>query len=158
MQDQRPLSTEESALRKDMKCKCLGLVSLTITIARQHSRLMFLAEGDANTRFFHLHACHRSRKNHITSLRVQGNDLVLGEQMADALYDHYRVLLGTPFQRLATVNFDSLGLAQHDLSMLDVCFSEFEIWATIKELPSDKAPGPDGFTGLFYKLAWPIIK
>ena len=56
------------------------------------------------------------------------------------------------------MNFDSLGLAQHDLSMLDVCFSEFEIWATISELPSDKAPGPDGFTGLFYKVAWPIIK
>lgn len=69
--------------------------------------------------------------------------------MADAAYDHYNGLLGTPFQRAATVNFDSLGLAQHDLAMLDVCFSELEIWATISELPSDKAPGPDGFTGLF---------
>ena len=88
-QDLRPLSIEEIVLRKDMKCKCLGLASLKRTIAWQHSRLMFLAEGDANTRFFHLQACHRSRKNHITSLRVQGNDLVLNEQMADAVYDHY---------------------------------------------------------------------
>ncbi|XP_066347979.1 uncharacterized protein [Miscanthus floridulus] len=157
-QDRRPLSTEECALRKDMKCKCLGLASLLRTIARQHSRLMFLAEGDANTRFFHLQACHRSRKNHIASLTVQGNDLVLSEQMADALYEHYSALLSTPFQRSGNVNFDGLGITQHDLSMLDVCFSEFEIWATIKELPSDKAPGPDGFTGLFYKVAWPIIK
>lgn len=32
------------------------------------------------------------------------------------------------------------------------------MWSTICELPSDKAPGPDDFTGLFYKIAWPIIK
>lgn len=25
-------------------------------------------------------------------------------------------------------------------------------------MPSDRAPGPDGFNGLFYKFAWPIIK
>ena len=136
-----------------MKCKCLGLASLKRTIARQHSRLMFLAEGDTNTRFFHLQACHHSRKNHIASLKVQGNDLVLNEQMADAVYHHYSGLLDTPFHRAATVNFDSLGLAQHNLSMLDVCFFEFEIWAIISELPLDKAPGLDGFTGLFYKIA-----
>lgn len=32
------------------------------------------------------------------------------------------------------------------------------IWQAIMDMPPDKAPGPDGFTGLFYHTAWPIIK
>jgi hypothetical protein len=35
---------------------------------------------------------------------------------------------------------------------------EEEAWETIKRLPSDKAPGPDGYTSRFYKSSWPIIK
>jgi len=49
-------------------------------------------------------------------------------------------------------------LPQLDLSGLDACFTEQEVWAVIKDLPSDRAPGPDGFTGLFYKVTWSTIK
>ena len=45
-----------------------------------------------------------------------------------------------------------------ELSTLDSPFSEQEVWETISELPSDKAPGPDGFTGRFYKVCWSTIK
>jgi len=45
-----------------------------------------------------------------------------------------------------------------DLSELESPFSEEEVWKTICSLPSNKAPGPDGFTGKFYKVCWPIIK
>jgi hypothetical protein len=33
-----------------------------------------------------------------------------------------------------------------------------EIDTIVKRLPSDKAPGPDGFNGLFIKKCWNIIK
>ena len=46
----------------------------------------------------------------------------------------------------------------HDLQELDAIFTEEEVWETIKDMPSDKAPGPDGFSGRFYKSCWPIIK
>lgn len=46
----------------------------------------------------------------------------------------------------------------HNLSELDLPFSEQETWDTIRNLPSNKAPGPDGFTGRFYKVCWNIIK
>src|SRR6185503_7792321 len=42
--------------------------------------------------------------------------------------------------------------------LLDHCFSEEEIWQAILDMPTDKAPGPDGFSGLFFRSAWLIIK
>ncbi|WVZ95183.1 LOW QUALITY PROTEIN: hypothetical protein U9M48_040980 [Paspalum notatum var. saurae] len=57
-----------------------------------------------------------------------------------------------------TLDLASIGIQSHDLESLDLPFTENEVWATIKSLPSDKAPGPDGFTGRFYKACWPVIK
>jgi hypothetical protein len=28
----------------------------------------------------------------------------------------------------------------------------------VRDILTERAPGPDGFNGLFYKKAWPIIK
>lgn len=39
-----------------------------------------------------------------------------------------------------------------------MALSQREVWATIKYLHLDKAPGPDGFTGRFYKSCWSVIK
>jgi hypothetical protein len=33
-----------------------------------------------------------------------------------------------------------------------------EIDSVVAHMPSDKSPGPDGFSGLFLKVCWPVIK
>jgi hypothetical protein len=58
----RRKTVQEAELRRSLKLRILGLASLARTIARQNSRLLFLAEGDADTKFFHLQACHRKQK------------------------------------------------------------------------------------------------
>jgi len=45
-----------------------------------------------------------------------------------------------------------------DLSALDNPIMEEEVWETIKSMPSDRAPGPDGYTGRFYKACWQVIR
>ena len=67
-------------------------------------------------------------------------------------------MLGKPRTRTATLDLAAFHSAGVDISALDALFSEDEAWASIKCLPADRALGPDGFTGWFYKSCWPIIK
>jgi hypothetical protein len=45
-----------------------------------------------------------------------------------------------------------------DLTHLELPLSEDEIWAAIRALPADKAPGPDGFTARFFQTCWATVK
>jgi hypothetical protein len=51
-----------------------------------------------------------------------------------------------------------LEVSSVDVTGIGFCFSEQEIWSVVRAMPPDKAPGPDMFTGLFYQMAWPVIK
>jgi len=75
---------------------------------------------------------------------------------SDAIFDYFNSNLGAPFSWSHSILLDNL-LPQLELSGMDVCFSKQEVWEMINEMPSDRAPGPDGFTGLFYKVAWPSL-
>lgn len=50
-------------------------------------------------------------------------------------------------------------ILQNDISLadLELPFLKEEIDNVIKEIPADKAPGPDGFNGAFVKNYWDII-
>lgn len=101
--------------------------------------------------FFHLQACHRKWKSHIPLVQHEGMWFTVEEAKEDLIYNYYKGILGTPFHHLHSLHLDDL-LPRIDLTSIDACFSEDEIWAMIKDLPSDRAPGLDGFSGLFYKM------
>ena len=141
-EEHRQLQQWELELRRKLKFRVLGLASLARSIARQRSRVLYLREGDANTRFFLLQACRRGRVNTISSLRVHGTEVINDDAMADALYEHYNAILGTNFVRSRALNLQLLGVPTEELSHLETLFSEDEVWAVIRELPNDKVPGP----------------
>lgn len=70
---------------------------------------------------------------------------------ANLVDNFYNNLLGTSMDISFALNFNYVGLPSHNLEDLDSPLSEKKVWETIKQLPSDKAPRPDGFTGRFYK-------
>ena len=83
--------------------------------------------------------------------------IVNQERKHEVVSQFYEYLLGTAEVRDHTVDLEALGLQRHDLSVLEEPFSE-EVWTTVKNMPLDQAPGPDGFTVRFYKTCWNIIK
>jgi hypothetical protein len=157
-QESRLLSPEEIELRRDLKAATLGLASLSRTIARRKSRCRFLKDGDANTKFFNLKACHRKRKSYIPTITHGGRTFTTEEAKSRAVFDYYDGLLGTRFHRLHRIDVERLDLPRLDLQVLAMEFSEEEIARVVQETPADRAPSPDGFTGRFYRAAWPMIK
>jgi hypothetical protein len=67
-QDFRQLSDEELALRSKLKKRILGWLVIEKARRKQSARIKHVKEGDANTRFFHLRANGRRRKNFIQRL------------------------------------------------------------------------------------------
>ncbi|KAE8814645.1 Serine/threonine-protein kinase SMG1 [Hordeum vulgare] len=155
--ESRLLSPAEDWLRKQLKVAYLGLASLERTIARQRARISFLAEGDANTSFFHKQCTFRRQKNRVHSLLVDGHVLCDHEEMAQAAFAHFDGLLGTAVDREHTLDLEQLVTAG-DLGSLDAPFTPEEIWAAVRRMPAHKAPGPDGFSAKFLRACWGIIR
>ncbi|KAM0849493.1 hypothetical protein ACQ4PT_053710 [Festuca glaucescens] len=78
-------------------------------------------------------------------------------EKAKILIDHYVSILGTAAVTADDLKWDLLGLPRVDLQFLDEPFSMAELKMAVDDIPAEKAPGPDGFIGGFYKRCWHII-
>ena len=133
------------------------ITSLERTIARQRSRVRWIKEGDANTKLFHAITNRRRTKNFIPALK-HGEDIIMDHsRKEEVFFDMYNNLPGSIQIREHSLDLDTLGLPTHDLRELGNMISEDEVFAVIKEMPADRAPGPDGFIGVFYRRAFPVI-
>ena len=84
--------------------------------------------------------------------------MVTSQEEKEVLYEFYESLLGTTSVGYMSLDLQYFHRAGMDLSALDNLITEEEVWETIKARPMDRAQGPDGYTGRFYKACWPVIK
>jgi hypothetical protein len=115
--------------------------------------------GDENTKFFHSMATERFRKNVISQIMDDIGRMVSNHEEKSALFwNEFRIRLG--FSVHTDMQFDLQTIVKRHDNLEDLCspYSTKEIDNVILDLPSDKAPGPDGFNNLFIKKCWPIIR
>ena len=96
--------------------------------------------------------------NYIVHVKEGDNIITEQHQKEEVFTSEFRNRMGKYQARDFTLDLDYLEMEVVGLHELDAIFTEEEIWNVIKDLPADRAPGPDGFIGMFYQKAWPIIK
>jgi hypothetical protein len=94
-QDHRTLSPAECWLKNRLKKQSLLLASFKRTMARLRSRITRINEGDANTKFLHMHARYRKRKNLVTLLKDDDNIVTSHAAKADLVDQFYPILLAS---------------------------------------------------------------
>jgi hypothetical protein len=100
----------------------------------------------------------RKKRNFIQSLQTLGGLATSQQDKHSELYQRFNNHIGTYAPRQISLNLSNLEWQPRNLSHLEAPIIEQEVATIVKGAPKDKAPGPDGFIGLFFSLCWDVIK
>ena len=136
------------------------LLDMEAQMWRQRSRILWMKDGDRNTKFFHSKASQRRRRNYITKLYDSTSRWCTREsQVNDTILGFYRELftsanpenLADVLKVIPQVVIESMNAS------LTREFTIEEVEVAVKEMAPLKAPGPDDIPPLFYQSYWSLV-
>lgn len=122
----------------------------------------WVIKGDSNSKFFHLYANGRRRKNFITFLETDHGEVTDQQDIMNHVISFYKQLFG-PNQdcsmRLSHAFWSSgVMLTEAEIFELDKPFKLEEVKEAIMSMKRDSAPGPNGFSVTFFQQLWEVVK
>ncbi|GJY70443.1 hypothetical protein Tco_0474146 [Tanacetum coccineum] len=126
---------------------------------KQKAKLEWLRVGDSNSAYFHKTVKERVSRSRIGIITDMNNVTHINNEVPTAFVEHYMNFLGSS---APVSNLDNHGLFSKKISneKADYMVREVtngEIKDAILSIDNDKAPGPDGFTSLFFKKSWDLV-
>ncbi|KAL6182497.1 hypothetical protein ACLB2K_043916 [Fragaria x ananassa] len=140
----------EVELEKELK----ELMHKEQTFWQQRSRVLWLAEGDLNTRYFHQKATNRKKKNTLKGLFNEDGVWCNDEsEMEEIITRYYKSLFTTSRPQMFDddLRFVSSVVSEDMSRSMNRDISEEEVVKALKQMHPSKAPGPDGFSPVFYQ-------
>lgn len=149
---------------KELSVKLFELLIAEESLYRQKSRIQWLKEGDQNTKFFHSTVKFRQKAQSFIGIKdLNGVTCTNHEQVAAAAINFFQNLIGkidTDVERCPITFLKELlpnSLPLDAVTELDRPIEISEIKDALFSIGDDKAPGPDGFPAIFFKVAWEVI-
>ncbi|XP_059073453.1 uncharacterized protein LOC131874206 [Cryptomeria japonica] len=127
---------------------------------RQKSRDLWLSEGDRNTKFFHSSSNLKRLHSRISCIHdSNGNTLIDEDDIAPEAVRFFKSLLSVELVVVDDEFVNSIPplVSPEDNRLLMAPFSLAELKEIVFSMHPKKAPGPDGFTALFFQRCWDFI-
>lgn len=144
------LPSSEANLRTDLKDHLEALLQKKRIYWQQRGKIKLFSLGGGNSNFFHSMATIQHRNNNIASLTNQEGVVMLDhDSKAQHLFEALKNRLG--LIENITIPHELLQLPDSypRLAFLEEPFTEKEIDVVVKDLPSNKSLGLDGFNTIF---------
>ena len=158
--EKRAIRTGDSRHMKWLEGEVNVLLDKEAKMWRQRFKVMWLKDGDRNTRFFHSKASQRRRRNYITQLYdATGRWCTRQAQVNDTIVDFYQNLftLANPsnFEEVVDLIPQVVTNKMNEKLVADFTIEEVEV--ALKQMAHLKAPGLDGMPLLFYQRYWSLL-
>jgi hypothetical protein len=154
-----PMRTGPSFLEQKINERLVELYHREELLWRQRSRIEWLNAGDKNTKFFHLRASMRRKKNMIKALSNALGIMVddpaeLKELVSNFYKDLYKTEGVTNMEAVLEHVPCKVTPSMNDI--LCAPYSADEVKAALFQMFPTKSPGPDGFPAHFYQRHWDV--
>ncbi|XP_077232359.1 uncharacterized protein LOC143869136 [Tasmannia lanceolata] len=154
--DPRNLSLR--AAEQDIREKFTRTAQQEESLFHQKSRVDWLNLGDSNTEYFHSAMSMRRNQNQIQAIEDDNGELCTEPKgIADILVNHFSCLLNHNCPMTGDLPAPQYKLSPDDARDLVRPFQAEEIKEVVFKCDGNRAPGPDGFNGVFFKHFWYLI-
>lgn len=153
--------SNSNSLLMDLYGKFAALQRQNSVIWAQRARLLWVKDGDRNSRFFHNCTRIRSHINHISQIADHHRNITSDRSgIEDAFLQFYTNLWSSLndidfTEVLHTLPSDLPQIFETDAQLLIRPVTREEVYETLMDLPTGKSTGPDGFNVEFYRFILP---
>ena len=126
----------------------------------QRSCSLWAMFGDKNSKYFHIRATQRYRRNKIDGVRDCGGHWQSNpKEIANEFLRYFSKLFSTSINCQPELALDTIqSLVIEDMNrLLNAEFIEKEVKAALKQMAPLKSPGPDGMPPLFFQHYWDLV-